>query len=301
MPRFLPALVVLAVLSAPLAAQRPDTLGYTPAECPPCASWNAPQAPFRIHGTTYYVGTRGLAALLVTSDSGHILIDAGLPESAPRIIANIRALGFDARDIRLIVNSHAHYDHAGGIAALQRMSGARVASSPLSAATLRTGRAQPGDPQHSIALAYPAIANVFEVAEGDTLRVGDVAIVAHFTPGHTPGGTSWSWRSCEEGSCREVVYADSQTPVSADDFHFTRNTTYPHAIADFERGLALLARLRCDILVTPHPGAAQLFERLAARDGGDPEAMVDGDACRRYAASARKQLAARIARERGGG
>lgn len=300
MTRFPFAVLLLAAVTAPLAAQRPDTAGYTPAECPPCASWNAVQSPFRIHGNTFYVGTRGLAALLVTSDSGHILVDAGLPESAPLIAASIRALGFDVRDIRLIVNSHAHYDHAGGIAALQRLSGARVAASALSAPTMRTGMAQPGDPQHSIALAYPGIANVFEVAEGDTLRVGDAAIVAHSTPGHTQGGTSWTWRSCEGGSCLDLVYADSQTPVSADDFHFTRNATYPHAIADFERGFAVLERLRCDILVTPHPGASQLFERFAAREGGNAAALVDGDACRRYAASARKQLAARIARERSG-
>lgn len=292
---------LLLAAAAPLAAQQPDTIGYTAEECPPCASWNAPQAPFKVHGSTYYVGTRGLAALLITSDSGHVLVDAGLPESAARIVANIRALGFDPRDVRLIVNSHAHYDHAGGIAALQRASGARVASSPGSAATMRTGKAQPGDPQHSIALAYPAIANVFEVADGDTVRVGDVALVAHFTPGHTQGGTSWSWRSCEAGRCAEIVYADSQTPVSADDFQFTRNTTYPHVITDFERSFAVLERLRCDILVTPHPGASRLFDRVGEREGGNAGALVDGEACRRYAATARKQLEARMARERSGG
>ena len=270
---------------------------YTPAECPSCAEWNAPQAPLRLHGSTYYVGTRGLAALLVTSAAGHVLIDGGLPESAPRIAANIRALGFRVEDIRLVVNSHAHYDHAGGIGALQRASGARVAASPRSAPVLRSGLTGPDDPQHSIALAFPAVQRVEVIGDGDTVRVGDIALVAHFTPGHTPGGTSWSWRSCERGACLAFVYADSQTPVSADDFLFTRSTTYPDAIADFRRGFAVLESLRCDVLVTPHPGASSLWERVAVRDRSKEGSLVDPAACRRYAASARAALDRRIARE----
>ena len=295
--------LMLMLAASPLAlpAQQADTAaaGYSAAKCPSCAAWNAPQRPFGVHGTTYYVGTRGLAAILLTSPDGHILIDAGLPESAAPIAANIEALGFDVADIRLIVTSHAHYDHAGGVAALQRASGARVGASPRSAPVLRRGTAGPDDPQHAIALAFPAVQNVFDIGDGDTLRVGELAVVAHFTPGHTPGGTSWSWRSCEGDECREIVYADSQTPVSADDFLFTRNATYPDAIADFERGFAVLEQLRCDILLTPHPGASGLWERVEKRDAGDAAALVDRDACKRYAAGARTQLAARIAREGG--
>src|SRR4051812_312909 len=91
-----------------------QAMGYTATECPSCAAWNAPNTPAGLFGNTYYVGTRGLSALLITSDAGHVLIDAGLPESAAPIMANIRALGFRVEDIKLIVNSHAHYDHAGG-------------------------------------------------------------------------------------------------------------------------------------------------------------------------------------------
>lgn len=294
-------MLVLAASPLALPAQHADTAaaGYSAAECPSCAAWNAPQRPLRVHGSTYYVGTRGLAAILLTSPDGHILIDAGLPESAAPIAANIEALGFEVADIRLIVTSHAHYDHAGGVAALQRASGARVGASPRSAPVLRSGTAGPDDPQHAIALAFPAVQNVFDIGDGDTLRVGALAVVAHFTPGHTPGGTSWSWRSCEGGECRDIVYADSQTPISADDFLFTRSATYPDAIADFERGFAVLERLRCDILLTPHPAASSLWERVAKRDAGDAAALVDPDACKRYAARSRTQLEARIAREAG--
>src|SRR5512146_2131722 len=116
----------LSLPPLPLVAQVADTAhaGQPPATCPNCAEWNAPQRPFRIYGNTYYVGTHGLSAILLTSSEGHVLIDGDLPESAPQIIANIRALGFRIEDVKLILNSHTHFDHAGGIAALQRASGA---------------------------------------------------------------------------------------------------------------------------------------------------------------------------------
>ncbi len=297
--RRIPVLVATAIglTTTPAGAQDPRSApaGYTAEQCPSCASWNAAQAPAKIFGNIHYVGTRGLSAILLTSDSGHILIDAGLPESAEPIMASIRGLGFRIEDVRLIVTSHAHYDHAGGVAAIQRASGARVAASASSARVLALGNVERDDPQYEIHLAYPAVTGtkleVFD--DGDTLRVGPLAITAHLTPGHTPGGTSWSWRACEGSECLNFVYADSQTPVSADNFYFTRSRDYPNAIADFERGFATLERLKCDVLITPHPGASQLWERVASGSLRDPAA------CARYVAGARQQLARRIAKERG--
>jgi metallo-beta-lactamase class B len=296
----IPTLALTLVVPALLAAQAPDSARRA-AECPPCAEWNAPQRPFRVHGNTWYVGTRGLSALLVTSDAGHVLLDGGLPESAAPIMASIRALGFRVEDVKLVVNSHAHFDHAGGIAALQRASGAEVAALPWSAGTLRAGRSPRDDPQFGILLDFPAVARVRAIAPGDTLRVGTIAMVAHATGGHTPGGTSWSWRSCEGDRCVDVVYADSQSPISADGFLYTRSADYRTGIADFERGFATLERLRCDLIVTPHPGASRLFERVAARDAGKADALVDPDGCRRYAAAARTRLAERVQREKSAG
>jgi metallo-beta-lactamase class B len=276
-------------------------LGVTRAQgaidCAQCGEWNVPQRPFRLHGTTYYVGTHGLGAILVTSPQGHVLIDGGLPQSAPLIRANVESLGFRMRDVKLILNSHAHYDHAGGIAELQRASGGRVLASAWSASVMKSGKSQPGDPQFGIAFGYAAVANVGTFTFEDTLRVGPIAIVPHATAGHTPGGTTWSWRACDAARCLDFVYADSQTPVSADGFLFTRNTTYPTALQDFARGFAVLEQLRCDVLLTPHPGASQLWERLDKRDRGQADALRDPQACRRYAANARAQLARRVAME----
>jgi metallo-beta-lactamase class B len=293
------ALVAAMTVSASSrsAAQTVDTSRAR--ACPSCAEWNAPQAPMRIFGNTYYVGTHGLSAILITSDEGHVLIDAGLPESAAPILASIRALGFKPEDIRLILNSHAHYDHAGGIAEVQRASDAIVAASAWSAGVISHGTSPASDPQYAIILPYPPAREVKVIADGDTMRVGPLALVPHFTGGHTPGGTTWTWRSCEGARCLDMVYADSQTPVSADDFYFTRNTTYPTAIADFERGQVTLEKLSCDVLLTPHPGASSLFERLAARDAGlATPALVDREGCKRLAATAREALARRIATEK---
>src|SRR5688500_18546918 len=166
------ALLVLSSTTACAQSGDPPTRPYPAANCANCAAWNQPQAPVRIHGNTWYVGTRGLTALLITSPEGHVLIDGALPNSAPLILANVRALGFDIRDVRLILNSHVHYDHAGGIAALQRASGARVAASRPSAPVLERGTSAAGDPQHGELLDFPPVRNVRRVADGETLRVG---------------------------------------------------------------------------------------------------------------------------------
>ena len=286
----------LFLLLVPLVS----AVGQRARECPSCAEWNEPQRPFRLHGDTYFVGTHGLSAILITSPAGHVLIDAALPESAPLIRANIEALGFRVRDVKLIVNSHAHFDHAGGIAELQRASGARVVAGPWSAKVMRTGKSVPEDAQHGILPDYPPISDVKTLAFGDTLRVGPIALVAHATPGHTPGGTSWTWRSCDGTRCLDFVYADSQTPVSASGFQFSKNSTYPGVLADFARSQTTLERLSCDVLVTPHPSASSLWERVPEGGQTPTKPLVDRDACRRYAATARKSLEERVAREREG-
>ena len=289
-------LAVASVSSAQSVNQLPDSATRAK-ECPSCAEWNAPHKGFRLFGNAWYVGTNGLASVLLTSNGGHILLDGGLPESAPLIAANVQALGFRMEDVKLIVNSHDHFDHAGGIAALQKLSGARVAATASSAKVLQSGESGPDDPQFGLGIRFPGVSKVEVVTDGQKLRVGNVEITAHATGGHTPGGTSWSWKSCEGSRCLDMVYADSQTPISADNFYFTRNTTYPNALADFRKGFATLESVRCDILITPHPDASQLWTRLAARDAGNANALVDAMACQRYAASARKRLDARIATE----
>ena len=276
------ALLALALIAAPAFGQ---------------ADWNLPQAPFQIFGNTYYVGPRGLSVILVTSDEGHVLIDAALPESAGAVASSVRLLGFKVEDIRLIVNSHAHFDHAGAIAELQRVSAATVAATPWSASVLASGDAPRSDPQFGVLPPIARVTNIRAVSDGETLRVGPLAMTAHETPGHTPGGTSWTWRSCDGNACADLVYADSLTAVSADGFLFTRSRDYPNALADFEKSFRTLETVPCGILLTPHPQASGLWERVEHRDAGRIDAMKDPAACRQYVERAREGLRKRVAAE----
>ncbi len=251
--------------------------------------WNDPAPPARIHGTTYAVGTCGITALLVTSRRGHVLIDAGTAEAAPLIVANIKALGFKLRDIKWIVNSHEHVDHAGGLAAMMRLTRARVAARRPAVAMLRRGETDREDPQSGTLDDFPPILISRVIAEGDQIVVGPLALTAHATPGHTRGGTSWSWRSCEGKTCRAIVYADSLSAVSRADYRFT---DHPALVATFLATFAKVAALPCDVLITPHPSASNLFDRLSGN-----AALVDKTACRTYAATASKRLDERLAKE----
>ena len=267
--------------------------------CAKCAEWNIPHKPFRIFGNSYYVGTHGLSSILITSERGHVLIDGALPQSAKQIADNIRALGFDVGDIKVIVNSHVHFDHAGGIAALQRLSHARVLASGWSANVLRSGRPGKGDPQYIGGVSIAPVTNVERLHDGEEIRVGEISITAHITPGHTPGGTSFTWKTCEGPICRNMVYADSLTPVSSGAFRFTSSRDYPRAQADFEKSFAFLETTPCDILITTHPEVSLLWERLEARGRGtSPDPMVNSGACRELAEHGHQQLRERFAEER---
>ena len=294
----LAAMLIGIVALVQTTALRPDP----PKICDACDAWNRPLAPFQVFGNTYYVGTEGLSAVLVTSERGHVLLDGALPQSAPLIERNIRALGFHLADVRLIVNSHAHYDHSGGIAALQRASGAEVAASAWGARVLETGEPTPDDPQHGFgrdATAFPPVAKVRSVRDGETLRVGDLAITARLTPGHTPGSTTWTWKSCAGTRCLDVVYADSLNAVSASGFRFTAK---PELIESFRRSIAAVAALPCDILLSVHPGFSRLEQKLARRQANPKvNAFVDAGACRAYAADAAKRLEQRLAEEKSAG
>jgi metallo-beta-lactamase class B len=267
-----------------------------PSSCADCPGWNMPQPPFRIYGNSYYVGTHGLGSVLITSETGHVLIDGDLPESVPQIVAHIRSLGFKVEDIKLIVNSHVHFDHAGGIAELQKLSGARVAASKWSSDVMEKGAVPRDDPQFGVIVPIARVAGVKIFKDGETLNAGGVTVTAHLTPGHTPGGTSWTWRSCENRRCLNLVYADSLTPVSADGFLFTRSKEYPHAVEDFERSYVFLDSTPCDILITPHPDFSDLWPRLDRRNS-NPDALIDPTACRVLAEASRQRLKVRLATE----
>lgn len=290
------ALAGAAALAASAAQAHPAGDPLTaPIASSYAAGWLAPQAPVRIWGDSYYVGTAGLSVVLIRTPAGLILIDASMPQGVAAVEAHIRQLGFKLADVKYILVTEPHFDHAGGAAALVRDTGALVVASPATAQALRAGQVGRDDPQSGSLAAFPAVARVREIADGQSVTLGGVRVSARYTPGHTAGSTSWTWTSCEAGKCLNLVFAASLNPVSADGFRFT-GTPLPDV---FRRSGQRLAALPCDILISAHPdnsGGDLKLKALTAGAKSNP--FVDPSACRTYATRAGEKLDARLAKEK---
>jgi metallo-beta-lactamase class B len=296
--RFLP----LALLSAacapagdaprlPTAAEARAQGAALVAACDGREGWSDPAPPARIHGTTYYVGTCGITVLLVTTPDGHALIDGATAEAAPQILANIRALGFDPRDVKVIVGSHEHHDHMGGFAALKAATGARLLVSEAARHSVETGAVDPADPQTGVIEGMIPVAVDGIVRDGEPVPVGAHGFMLYpvATRGHTAGGTSWTWQSCENGECISLAYVDSLTAVSREGYRFTDHF---ERVAPFRTTFDRVHAMPCDILVTPHPSVSNLFARLSGA-----AQLQDSAACEQLAAAMRLRLDARLAQE----
>lgn len=265
-----------------------------PLVCADDAGWDDPATPRRLYGNTWFVGTCGISALLVTSPEGHILIDGATPKSGERIAANIRQLGFDPRDVKAIVFSHEHFDHVGGLAAVQAATGAPVLARAPAVQTLQRGASDRSDAQMLVLEPFPAVTTVRTIADDEVVRVGQLRLQAVASPGHAAGGTSWTWRSCEKDECRQIVYADSVSAISDDVYRYSDEAAHPGVVARFRDTLARISALDCDILVTPHPSASHLWARIGP-DASEP--LVDKGACRAYAQGGTERLDKRLADE----
>ena len=303
--RLLPALLLAGCAATPtpdavsmpsLAAANLSGASFSES-CEDWDEWDKAAPPVRILGNSWYVGTCGIAAILVASPQGHVLIDSGTEAGGELILANLRRIGVDPEDVRYILASHEHFDHVGGHAILAKATGAQIIASPLAAPVLESGMVSDEDPQADAgrpAMAPVKVARIIQ--DGETLTLGDIAITAHATPGHTPGAMSYTWTACasddEPPACRRIAYVDSLSPVSADSYRFS---DHPQTIAAFRTSISKVSQLPCDELLTPHPSASSLIEKL--RDGtlGSP------GQCQRYAAALTSALDKRLSKERAGG
>jgi metallo-beta-lactamase class B len=274
------------LLAAAAPAQRGEDPLTRPIVSDRAAEWLTPRAPARIFGNSYLVGFAGISVVLIDTGRGLILIDGALPQAAPAILENVARLGFRPHDIKYILSTEPHFDHAGGLAALARDTGATVVASARGAEGLRTGRLAADDPQRDLDHRFPPVAAAVRVVrDGERLRLGNAVITARATPGHTMGSMSWSWRSCEAGSCRSIVFASSLNPVSADGYRYTAASSAA-LLKGFGRSHAAMSSMPCDILVTAHPPS-----------GGNGFETGPGS-CRAYAATSRQALEARLKKER---
>jgi len=292
----LAAILITALIAQSAHAKTPSVEKASTASERSCANdptWTAAQTPFRIYGNTWFVGPRGLGVFLITAPTGDVLIDGGVPQDATLIEANIRALGIELHDIRWILNSHAHCDHAGGIAQLARDTDAQVVAGAADSALLARGGHD--DPEYGDRFVFPPVHVTRKVTDGKRLHLGDLVLTAHVTPGHTKGNTTWTWTSCEGVRCLRMVDVGS---LSAPDFTLIGNAKYPDTVKDFRASFAMIAALPCDIALAPHPEMVDFWARVAKRDQGDANALIDPTLCRTYANDSRENFEAQLAKER---
>ena len=289
--------IVLGLASLTLISAAPNRFAPTAppvtallGACQDKDGWADPAAPARIDGQVYFVGTCGITVLLIASPQGHILIDGGPEEAAPLVIANIRRLGLNPRDVKWLLASHAHFDHVGALAALQKATGAKIAALPAQARELERGEPFPDDPQFGVIKGFTPVKVDRVLKDGVQLLVGPNRVTAFATPGHTTGSTSWVIRGCGAKVCPAIAYTDSTSAISSDVYRFT---DHPAWVAMFRKGVARIATLPCSIQITPHPAGSQLFERLAV-----DAPLRDPDQCKRYSAAALGKLDERLAKER---
>ena len=242
-----------------------------------------PAEPFRIAGNLYYVGANDVASFLITGPAGHILIDGGFPGTPPLIMASIKQLGFDIRDVKVLLNSEPHYDHAGGLAELQRASGAQLWASEASGPVIAAGGGEDSANFPPIRflvwigiLQYPhaRVDHIFR--DGDTIRVGPTALTAHLTPGHTRGCTSYSFPVRDSTRVLNAVSACSVIVMGG--------SRYPGYAADFERTFRVLRSLPADIWVTSHAREWGRYRKFVARDTAKSpsEPFIDPQGYRAY-------------------
>ncbi len=224
-----------------------------PAQDPP--AWTRPVAPFRLLRPITYVGTQGLAAYLIRTSRGAILIDATMEQNVPAIARNIEAAGVRLRDVKLILVTHAHFDHAAGTAAMRRLTGAQVVAGAGDAAALQSGT-PPGETSYGV-IRFPPVRVDRGVRDGERVRLGEATLTAVATPGHTPGCTTWTMAVART----QVVFPCSVTVAGNRLFG---NRRYPGIVADYRASFARLAALRADVVLPSHPETADVFARAKA-------------------------------------
>jgi metallo-beta-lactamase class B len=263
---------------------------------PRYAAMNQPVAPFRLSDDIYYVGASDVTSFLIVTDAGLILTDGGFESTAPQIEANIKALGFDITKVKILLNSHAHFDHAGGLAALKRDSGARLLASAGDTPVLESGGARDFSDFGPIGRFPPAKVDA-ALRDGQALRLGHTTLTIHLTPGHTRGCTSWSMTTHIAGVPRQVLYICSLTVLPT--YRLVNKPSYPGISGDYARSIATLRALPCDIMLASHGSFFGLNDKRTKLEAGDRSAFVDPATCKTYLDTADRLYRAELAKETG--
>ncbi len=276
------SLAALLLLTTALPAQTP-------------ADWTTPLTPFRIAPNLYYVGSRDLASYLITTPAGDILLNSNLTTSPPQIFHSIEQLGFHPSDIKILLISHAHSDHAGGSAAILKQTHAKYMVMDGDVSSIETG----GRTDFSHFKPWPAAHVDRTLHDGSTVQLGGITLTAHKTAGHTPGCTTWTLQVIENGKPLNVVIVGSVTALSEYRLISTPNhpAAYPGIAQDFAHTFASLEALPCDIFLSSHGQYFDLLQKVARMQTEGPSVFIDPTGYKRAIAASRADFEADLARQ----
>lgn len=243
-------------------------------------AWNRPVKPFRVVGNIYYVGVEGVASYLITTPQGHILMDSGFLETVPRIQESLKQLGFRLEDVKVLINSHGHFDHAGGFAQLKKLTGAKLMISEADAKLIADGGRSDFQWRDKTSFHFePAVVDRL-LRDKDKVELGGVTMVARLTPGHTKGCTTWTMKVRDAGRDLDVVFVGSTTIPG---YKLLNNTAYPNIVEDYAYTFALLKSLSCDVFLAPHGSFFALDEKMALLErGAKTNPFIDPQSYRRF-------------------
>lgn len=265
-------------------------------------AWKAPVPPRHLVGNLYYVGAIGVSSYLITTPDGHLILDSGFEETVPIIERGVKELGFDLKDVKLILSSHAHIDHTGGHAALKRLTGAKVAASEADARVLESGGAEDFIPMPKDLVTYEPVKVDREVRDGEVVELGGVKLIANVTPGHTRGATTWTMDVEEGGKSYRVVFFSSAS-INPGTRLTGPDAAYPEIAHDLERAFARFREMKCDIFLAPHGGQFAMAEKFARLEKGElaTQVLVDPEGWRKTIAAQEEAFRKALAAEQGEG
>jgi metallo-beta-lactamase class B len=265
------------------------------AKAPGSADWSEAFPPHRMIGNIYYVGSRGLASYLITTPAGHILINSNLQTSVPQIRESIEKLGFHFADVKILLISHAHFDHDAGSDEIKKLTGAKYMVMDGDVGVVESGGKSDFQYGDDAALLYPAAKVDRVLHDGDEVRLGDTVLTAHKTAGHTRGCTTWSLRVNEAGKSYDVVIVGS--PNVNPGYKLVNNARYPGISDDYARGFRGLKSLPCDVFLGAHGSYYGMEAKYARLNSGGPNPYIDSAGYKHYVADREQAFLAELQKQ----
>ncbi|MBI1685336.1 CAU/MBL1b family subclass B3 metallo-beta-lactamase [Caulobacter hibisci] len=258
-------------------------------------AWTKPNRPYRVVGNIYYVGSEGLSAWLITSPEGHVVLDGGPSADGAKLIErNIATLGFKLADVKVLINTHAHFDHAGGLAQLKADTGAKLWASRADKPALEKGQ-HFGDNANG-ATTFPAVKVDKAFGDETKLKLGATTLVAHLTPGHTIGCTTWTTQVVEKGRPLSVTFPCS---LSVAGNVLVGNKTHKTIVADYRASFAAVRAIPTDVMLPSHEEQGDLLAKRQKQLRGDADAFIDFTELSRFVDAAQAAFDKELARQQG--